>query len=190
MPSIRVGQTTSRSRTPDPAWADGRGLRPLDRTARLSAMPETLSHQSLFLPDEDATASLGRRLGDALRPGDTVLLDGPIGSGKSHLARALIRARLGREEDVPSPTFTLVQVYDAPEGAIWHADLYRLTHPDEVLELGLEQAFAEAICLVEWPDRLGPHLPDRALRLSFRAEGEGRRVEARGPGRLVAAVAA
>lgn len=144
---------------------------------------------SLFLPDEEATAALGRRLAPRLAAGDTVLLEGPIGSGKTHLARALIRARLGREEDVPSPTFTLVQSYDAPGGEIWHADLYRLTHPDEVLELGLEDAFARAICLVEWPDRLGSHLPARALRVSLGAEGEGRRLEASGPADLVAAVA-
>ncbi|QYZ69877.1 tRNA (adenosine(37)-N6)-threonylcarbamoyltransferase complex ATPase subunit type 1 TsaE [Neotabrizicola shimadae] len=149
-----------------------------------------LCRLSLFLPDEEATAALGRRLAGRLKPGDTVLLDGPIGSGKTHLARALIRARLGRDEDVPSPTFTLVQSYEAPGAEIWHADLYRLTHPDEVLELGLEDAFARAICLVEWPDRLGRHLPERALRLSFAAEGEGRRLEASGPAGLVAGLAA
>lgn len=151
-------------------------------------MSET-SCLSLFLPDEDATAALGQRLAGRLAPGDTVLLEGPIGSGKTHLARALIRARLGRPEDVPSPTFTLVQSYDAPGAEIWHADLYRLTHPDDVLELGLDEAFASAICLVEWPDRLGSHLPSRALRLNFSPEGEGRRVKASGPADLVAAVA-
>ena len=119
-----------------------------------------------------------------------MLLDGPIGSGKTHLARSLIRARLGRAEDIPSPTFTLVQSYDAAGTQIWHADLYRLTHPDEVLELGLDEAFGTAICLVEWPDRLGSHLPAHALRLSFEAEGEGRRVTASGPADLVDAVAA
>jgi tRNA threonylcarbamoyladenosine biosynthesis protein TsaE len=128
----------------------------------------------LPLPTEAATSRLGTDLAALLQPGDTVLLEGPIGAGKTHLARALIRARLGRAEDVPSPTFTLVQTYAAPGAEIWHADLYRLTHPDEVWELGLDDAFATAICLVEWPDRLGRHVPDKALRLTLSALGAGR----------------
>lgn len=134
---------------------------------------------TIALPDEDATARLGAWLARHMRAGETLLLDGPIGAGKSHLARALIRERLGRMEDVPSPTFTLVQVYEA-DVEIWHADLYRLTHPDEVLELGLEDAFDTAICLIEWPDRLGAFVPERAARLELRAEGEGRRLVAQG----------
>ncbi|NEX48117.1 tRNA (adenosine(37)-N6)-threonylcarbamoyltransferase complex ATPase subunit type 1 TsaE [Pseudotabrizicola algicola] len=137
-------------------------------------MPELTEH-SLFLPFEEATDALGRVLASHLRPGDTVLLTGPIGAGKSQLCRAVIRARLGREEDVPSPTFTLVQTYEDAEGDIWHADLYRLSHPDEVLELGLDEAFATAICLVEWPERLGPYQPDEAIRVALSPEGEGRR---------------
>lgn len=136
--------------------------------------PDDATETTIPLPDADATAALGQRLAALLQPGDTVLLEGPIGAGKSHLARALIRARLGRMEDVPSPTFTLVQTYDAGEVEIWHADLYRLTHPDEVLELGLDEAFSTAICLVEWPDRLGAHVPPGALWLRLAAQGEGR----------------
>lgn len=137
-------------------------------------MPHPSQH-SLFLPSEEATEALGRLLAGHLFPGDTLLLAGPIGAGKSHLSRAIIRARLGRMEDVPSPTFTLVQTYDDPAGDIWHADLYRLSHPDEVRELGLEDAFATAICLVEWPERLGRHLPDNAIHLSLSPENDGRR---------------
>ncbi len=129
---------------------------------------------TLSLPSEEATTRLGALLAGLLRPGDTVLLDGPIGAGKTHLARALIQTRLGHAEDVPSPTFTLIQTYETPEAEIWHADLYRLTHPDEARELGLEAAFDTAICLVEWPDRLGAQLPPDALRLTLHAEGEGR----------------
>lgn len=139
-------------------------------------MSDAVTHSAtLDLPSEADTAALGLRLAKVARAGDVILLDGPIGAGKSHLARAFIRARLGQAEEVPSPTFTLVQVYDGPGGEIWHADLYRLTHPDEVWELGLDDAFTRAICLVEWPDRLGGHLPQGALRLRLEQRGEGRR---------------
>ena len=130
---------------------------------------------SLFLADDAATSRLGALLSTRLRSGDTVLLHGPIGAGKTHLARALIQARLGRAEDVPSPSFTLVQTYGGAGDEIWHADLYRLTHPDEVLELGLEDAFATAICLIEWPDRLGKRIPANALHITLSDEGQGRR---------------
>lgn len=130
---------------------------------------------TLELPTAADTEALGRRLAALAQAGDVILLEGPIGAGKSCLARAFIRSRLGREEEVPSPTFTLVQVYEAPGADIWHADLYRLTHPDEVWELGLDDAFASAICLVEWPDRLGTHVPADALRLRLEAKGDGRR---------------
>jgi tRNA threonylcarbamoyladenosine biosynthesis protein TsaE len=136
---------------------------------------ETAADLVLVLPTEEDTAALGMRLAGLARPGDCILLEGPIGAGKSHLARAFIRARLGRMEEVPSPTFTLVQVYEADGAEIWHADLYRLTHPDEVWELGLNEAFDRAISLVEWPDRLGGHLPPHALRLRLQTFGEGRK---------------
>lgn len=131
---------------------------------------------SLFLADAEDTARLGRWFADRLRAGDCLLLEGAIGAGKSHFARAFIQERLGRAEDVPSPTFTLVQTYQA-DVEIWHADLYRLTHPDEVLELGLEAAFDSGICLIEWPDRLGRFAPKGAGRLCFESEGEGRRIK-------------
>lgn len=121
-------------------------------------------------PSPEATAEIASLLGASLRAGDVVLLSGPVGAGKSHFARALIQsrlARLGRFEDVPSPTFTLVQSYDLGQVELWHADLYRLSDPDEILELGLDQAFEEAICLVEWPERLGPLTPAGALHLSL-----------------------
>lgn len=134
---------------------------------------------TLHLATDDDTACLGQWLARGLGAGDVVLLDGPIGAGKTHLARALIRARLGHDEDIPSPTFTLVQSY-AADIEIWHADLYRLSHPDEVRELGLEAAFASALCLVEWPDRLG-FIPDNVLRITLAAEGDSRRATLHGP---------
>ncbi|HLQ18416.1 MAG TPA: tRNA (adenosine(37)-N6)-threonylcarbamoyltransferase complex ATPase subunit type 1 TsaE [Tabrizicola sp.] len=129
---------------------------------------------TLHLASADQTEALGRSLALHARPGDVILLEGPIGAGKSCLARAFIRARLGPAEEVPSPTFTLVQVYEAGGVEIWHADLYRLTHPDEVWELGLDDAFSSAICLVEWPDRLGNHVPPGALHIQLSTQGEGR----------------
>lgn len=129
---------------------------------------------SLFLPDEDATARLGQVFAPLLQKGNAVLLNGPIGAGKSHFARSVIQARLGRLEDVPSPTFTLIQTYDADRLDIWHADLYRLSHPDEVWELGLDEAFSTAICLVEWAERLGPHHPKGATIITFEEKDGGR----------------
>ncbi|MDE3120195.1 MAG: tRNA (adenosine(37)-N6)-threonylcarbamoyltransferase complex ATPase subunit type 1 TsaE [Paracoccaceae bacterium] len=154
----------------------------------------TTASAALTLPSPEATAALAEWLAPRLMPGDVLLLSGPIGAGKTHFARALIQARLaaaGLHEDVPSPTFTLVQVYDAGGVEIWHADLYRLTHPDEAVELGLEQAFDTAICLVEWPDRLGAAAPADALSLRFAAtEEDGRRMTATGGDRWAGLVEA
>lgn len=135
------------------------------------------------LPDAEATDRAGAALAAALHPGDAVLLSGDLGAGKSALARAVIAALLaedGRSEDIPSPSFTLVQTYEAARGEIWHADLHRLAGPEGCEELGLEDAFRTAICLVEWPDRLGPLTPPRRLEiaLDFDDEGEGRIMEA------------
>ncbi|MGN7867272.1 tRNA (adenosine(37)-N6)-threonylcarbamoyltransferase complex ATPase subunit type 1 TsaE [Paracoccus sp. 22332] len=123
--------------------------------------------------DQDLTAALARMLAATARPGDTILLDGPVGAGKTHFARAFIRARQGgAAEDVPSPTFTLVQTYDDPLGTeIWHADLYRLTDPSELAELGLDEALTEAVCLIEWPDRL-ERLPDGAITISIATQDD------------------
>ena len=105
-----------------------------------------------------------------LTPGDCLLLAGPVGAGKTHFARSIIQAMMAKDgavEDVPSPTFTLVQVYETSAGEVWHTDLYRLSHVDELVELGLEDAFETAITLVEWPDRLGVARPSRYLDLTF-----------------------
>ncbi|MGR3806061.1 tRNA (adenosine(37)-N6)-threonylcarbamoyltransferase complex ATPase subunit type 1 TsaE [Marinibacterium profundimaris] len=115
------------------------------------------------LPSPDATADCAAALGRCLTPGDVVLLDGPVGAGKSHFARALIQSLQDEPEDVPSPTFTLVQSYDTVRGPVWHCDLYRMSGPDELIELGLLEAFDDAICLIEWPDRLGDLAPADAL---------------------------
>ena len=137
---------------------------------------------TLHTPSVEATQALAARLASRLEPGDTLLLEGQIGAGKSTLARALIQTLLGRAEDVPSPTFTLVQTYEADVAEIWHCDLYRLTHPDEVLELGLQDAFGTAICLIEWPDRLGDDAPSDALTVSLLAGDASHTISFAGPG--------
>ena len=121
------------------------------------------------LADEAATARLARRLARLARPGDIIALAGDLGSGKTSLARAFIRTLAGAEEEVPSPTFTLVQMYEFVGGTIWHFDLYRLEKPDDALELGIEEAFADGICLIEWPERLGAWLPAERLTLRLSA---------------------
>jgi tRNA threonylcarbamoyladenosine biosynthesis protein TsaE len=132
------------------------------------------------LIDEAHASRFGAALGLSLRPGDTVMLKGPLGAGKSHIARAAIRAIAGDEIDVPSPTFTLVQVYDTPVGEVWHADLYRLTDPDEVVELGLLDAMDSAICLIEWPERMNVETPEFYLWVVLDHDGDQRSVTVMG----------
>ncbi len=124
---------------------------------------------TLHLADPDRTCAFAQALAPRLDPGDTVLLSGQIGAGKSHFARCLILASLDTPEDVPSPTYTLVQSYPGRRGEIWHSDLYRLGDISEIEELGLIDAFSDAICLVEWPDRLGDAAPPSALRIRLEA---------------------
>ena len=145
---------------------------------------------TLTLATPAATDALGRAMAPHLAAGDTVALTGDLGAGKSRLARALIGARLarlGRSEDIPSPSYTLVQTYDLGATELWHADLYRLGDPGEIAELGLEEAFPRAIAVVEWADRLGAALPARhlAIALDFVPDAEDARraqIVATGPG--------
>lgn len=127
----------------------------------------------ISLSSQAQTEAFAAKVATVLTVGDVVLLSGPIGAGKTFFCRALIRSRTDTTEDIPSPTFTLVQTYPHDEGDIWHCDLYRLTDPDEAIELGLEDAFEDAICLIEWPDRLGSLTPKDALKIAFEARENG-----------------
>ncbi|MBB6253606.1 tRNA (adenosine(37)-N6)-threonylcarbamoyltransferase complex ATPase subunit type 1 TsaE [Nitrospirillum iridis] len=150
-------------------------------------MPHVLT---LDLADEAATARLAATLGRLLTTGDVVALSGDLGAGKSAFARHLIRSLGDADEEVPSPTFTLVQTYDLPGFPLWHFDLYRLTAPDEVLELGWEEVRHEGVALVEWPARLGALLPADRLDLDLAITGpESRRATLTGHGAWTARLA-
>src|SRR5258708_24955199 len=112
------------------------------RPGRVKPLPRV--HLEAALPDVAATAALAGRVAPLARRGDVVALSGALGSGKTTFARAFVAARAGRALEVPSPTFTLVQTYELPTGAIWHFDLYRLERPDDAIELGIDEAFADA----------------------------------------------
>ena len=132
------------------------------------------------LPDPAATERLAAIIGRQARPGDAILLSGDLGAGKTHFARAFINTLTPHAEEVPSPTFTLVQTYaatvDGTPVEIWHFDLYRLKSPEETLELDIEEAFAEGITLVEWPDRLGYLKPREHLELCLAIAPDGGRM--------------
>jgi tRNA threonylcarbamoyladenosine biosynthesis protein TsaE len=130
---------------------------------------------AVMLPTQEATEDLARRVAAVAVPGDAILLSGVLGAGKSVFARAFLRAACADPAmEVPSPSYTLVQIYDAPSGPIAHFDLWRLGGPDAVHELGWDDA-SEGIVLVEWPDRLGPLAPSDALRIDLEVMADGTR---------------
>lgn len=127
--------------------------------------------KEFYLDDIGATRVLAREIAPLFRTGDIITLVGNLGAGKTELCRAIIHA-LGYEEDVPSPTFSLLQIYEPPLNdtktpAVWHTDLYRLEDPEDVFELGLEDGYDSAITLIEWPDRMGDLLPSEHLQLEL-----------------------
>jgi len=125
------------------------------------------------LADEAATERLGAAIAVALRPGEAVCLSGPLGAGKSTLARALIRALTAPDEDVPSPTFTLVQFYEGARLKVAHFDLYRLSNPDEAYEIGLTEALDDGAAVIEWPERLAGRLPGDRLDVGIAFDEDG-----------------
>lgn len=141
-------------------------------------LPALSAHAfALDLPDEAATARLGRELAPLLKPGMVVWLDGELGAGKTTLTRALLRA-LGHTGPVKSPTYTLVEVYVVSSIYWYHFDFYRFNHPEEFEDAGLGEYFRDdAVCLVEWPEKAAGYVPSPDLALVFRFAGDGRQLE-------------
>jgi tRNA threonylcarbamoyl adenosine modification protein YjeE len=146
------------------------------------AASENTFRGEVALPDLAATGALGASIAAGLQAGDAVALWGDLGAGKTTLARAVLRA-LGVEEDVPSPTFTLVQSYDTPRLAVSHFDLYRLKQPRELEQLSFEDALADGAVLVEWPERAPEALPPDALHVRLGVGEGGRTARLTGPAR-------
>ena len=128
----------------------------------------------MILKNEDTTAELGARLARVARSGDVISLSGPLGVGKTALARGFIGA-LGHQGDVPSPSFAIVQPYEELDPPVWHVDLYRIERASEIDELGLDSA-ADAVLIVEWPERAGDNAWPEALVLSLDFASEGQRI--------------
>ena len=128
----------------------------------------------MILEDEEATARVGAELAQHVQAGDVITLSGPLGVGKTALARGLLAA-LGHEGEVPSPSFSIVQPYEDLDPPVWHVDLYRIEDPSELDELGLDAA-ADAVLLVEWPERAGTSLWPEALALSLDFARDGDRI--------------
>lgn len=117
--------------------------------------------------NESELTKLAAALAEVLRPSDCLALYGDLGAGKTTFCRAFIRSLVPNIGQVPSPTFNIVQQYDTPNGELWHCDLYRLEHPDEIIELGLEEAFSYAITMLEWPEKILPYLPRQRLEITI-----------------------
>ena len=133
---------------------------------------------TLDLPDIDDTTRIARALAPLLKSGDVIALFGDLGAGKTAFARFLIQA-LGVEDEVPSPTFTLVQTYDVAGRdfeAVWHFDLYRIDDPDDLDELGMDEAFDTGVTLIEWPERMGNRLPTDRLSIALTLVEDRRRM--------------
>lgn len=131
---------------------------------------------SVFLShSEEQTIAIARQFAKTLKAGDVVALYGTLGMGKTAFTRGVIEALCGKTE-VPSPTFTLLQLYDAPDFVVYHFDMYRLKSPDEAYEIGIEDAFSEGVSFIEWPEKLGALLPKKRTNVYFEMTGDNRRI--------------
>ena len=123
---------------------------------------------------EQETISFAKKFAKTLKGDEIIALWGTLGMGKTVFAKAVIQELSNRKEDVPSPTFTLLQTYDTPLGEVYHFDFYRLKNPEEAYEIGIEDAFKNGICLIEWPEKIGKLLPKRAINIYFKMTDKGR----------------
>ncbi|WP_417819259.1 tRNA (adenosine(37)-N6)-threonylcarbamoyltransferase complex ATPase subunit type 1 TsaE [Terasakiella sp.] len=119
------------------------------------------------IKNQNETEEIAQRLATIAEPGDVIALHGDLGVGKSVFSRAFIRAMTSPDEEVPSPTFTLVQIYETEACELYHFDMYRLDAPEDGLELGIEEAFNDGISLIEWPSKLGAYLPWDCLNIKI-----------------------
>ena len=123
---------------------------------------------------ENDTLAFAKKFAKTLKGNEIIALWGTLGMGKTVFARGIIQQLTGRKEDIPSPTFTLLQTYDTPKGEIFHFDFYRLKNAEEVYEIGIEDAFENGICLIEWPEKIGKLLPKKVLNVYFKMTQNGR----------------
>ena len=128
---------------------------------------------NFYSADEASTGAIAQQIASRAKVGDVFALYGTLGMGKSVFARAFIKS-LTNAEEVPSPTFTLLQTYDAENFDIYHYDLYRIKAPEEVFELNIEEAMYEGVCLIEWPEKMGGYLPRQVFKLTITPQAEGR----------------
>lgn len=140
--------------------------------------------QLINLANERDTLALGARIIQTLSAGQLIALTGDLGAGKTTLVRGMIQSVLG-DIDVPSPTYTLVQTYECPNFDLWHCDMYRLERPEDGYELGLLDAFEDAVCVIEWPDKIAPLLPKDRFEIDIQFDGEGRIAKLTGFGEMV-----
>ena len=125
---------------------------------------------------EEDTVRLGQKLSSIAKKGDVFALYGTLGMGKSVFSRAFVKS-LTSANEVPSPTFTLVQIYEAKDFDIYHFDLYRLKSPEEIFEIGMEEALFDGVCLIEWPEKMQGYLPKNIFRLEITPYEQGRKIK-------------
>lgn len=126
-----------------------------------------LYQKNILCPTENDTRLLAQKLAGIAKKGDVFALFGTLGAGKSTFSRYFIQSLIGDDKEVPSPTFTLVQTYDAPSFEIYHYDMYRLKNPEEAFELGIEESFYTGVNLIEWPEKIVPYLPKNVWKITI-----------------------